>query len=108
MDPTPRMQRHDRPVDGAVLEPTPAIRRPRRALHEDGDVRVEVLDSGGFWSYRLDALGLDLLHDVDHIFRGVLENGEDGAVSDWGVGPEEHWTVSDGDFDVWFRSIATH
>jgi hypothetical protein len=38
----------------------------------------------------------------------VLENGEDGAVSDWGVGPEEHWTVSDGDFDVWFRSIATH
>lgn len=90
MNPTPRMQRHDRSVDGAVLEPAPAVRRPRRALHEDGDVRVEVPDGGRFRGDGLDALRLHLLHHVDHVFRGVLEDGEDGAVADGRVGPEEH------------------
>lgn len=95
MNPAPRVQSHNRPINGSIFEPASAVRRPRRALHESGNMCVKVSHDLGFRGYGFYALGLHLFHDVDHVLCSVLEDGEYGSMADWSVGAKEHWFVSD-------------
>lgn len=60
-------------------------------------MRVEFFEGGRFGYYGFDALGLHFLHDVNHVLGGVLEDREYRSVTNWSVGTQEHWVVSDDD-----------
>lgn len=90
MNPSTRVQGDNGPVHGSVLEPAAAWGGPRGPLHELGGVVVEVSNGLGLGTNGLDVLRLNLFHKVDEILGVMLDDGQDGAVSNWRIGAKKH------------------
>lgn len=66
---------------GALLEPTPAGRSPRRALEEQVGVLAEILRGAAEGRQGFEVLDLCLRYHVEHVRRPVLDQGHEGAVA---------------------------
>ena len=86
---------HDLAVDGALLEPRAAGRRPRRPRQEPAAVRGEVVDGPLRGLERADGLGRHLVQDLEEVLGEELGDGQEAAVAVRPEGPVEDQVVGE-------------
>lgn len=92
MDAASRVKGHHGSVDLPVLEPRATARTPGGPRHEFCDVVVEVTHRPWRRTQGPNPLRLNLFQHIDHVLRGVFDNGKHRTVTNGSVGSEEHWT----------------
>ena len=90
MNPAPGMQRCNRSICCAVLEPRRARPGPGGSWHESLGMLKQFIHSRMAGRNGLDTLGLAFVNDIGSVFCNRLDNGEYASMTDWGVWAQEY------------------